>query len=108
MSRSDETQGLLRTNLITGAQMSDSNKAYLYALTTVLFWSTVATAFKVALSYLDIFQLVFYASLTSAFILVVPVIARGQIKALWITLRTHWKISLIASCLNPLIYYIVH
>ncbi|HJP52969.1 MAG: DMT family transporter [Pseudomonadales bacterium] len=107
MSRSDETQGLLRTNLITGAQMSDSNKAYLYALTTVLFWSTVATAFKVALSYLDIFQLVFYASLTSAFILVVPVIARGQIKALWITLRTHWKISLIASCLNPLIYYIV-
>ena len=87
--------------------MSDPNKAYVYALITVLFWSTVATAFKVALLYLDIFQLVFYASLSSSLVLVTPIVAQGKLAGLLATFKAHWKITLVASCLNPLCYYIV-
>ena len=41
--------------------MHDQKKAYLYGLATVLLWSTVASAFKLALRYLDPAQLLLYA-----------------------------------------------
>jgi drug/metabolite transporter (DMT)-like permease len=48
--------------------------AYKYALVSVFLWSTVATAFKIALSYLSALELLFYASLSSLLILGVIVI----------------------------------
>ena len=49
--------------------MTNQQKAYVYAIVTVLFWSTVATAFKLSLTYLDLFQLLLYASITSTILL---------------------------------------
>ncbi len=46
--------------------MDNQKKAYLYALATVLFWSTVASAFKITLGYLTFLEMLFLASLTSA------------------------------------------
>ena len=87
--------------------MTNQVRAYLFAIITVLFWSTVATAFKFTLRYLDIFQLLFYACLTSAIILLVVVIARGQVRTLISIFREHWKITLLAGALNPCLYYLV-
>ena len=87
--------------------MSDAKKAYLYALTTVLFWSTVATAFKIALAYLDVFQLLFYACLSSVLVLLTPILVQSQLAELWREFRDHWRISLLAASLNPLCYYLI-
>jgi drug/metabolite transporter (DMT)-like permease len=89
------------------ATATDHRKAYLYALITVFFWSTVATAFKVALRYLDIYQLVFYASLTSSLILVVAVAINRQLHQLKETLAAHWRLCLLSASLNPVLYYLV-
>ena len=40
--------------------MDNQKKAYLYAIPAVVFWSTVATAFKIALNSINFFQLLFY------------------------------------------------
>jgi len=42
--------------------MSSNKKAYLFAGLAVFFWSTVATAFKIALREYDFIQLIFYSS----------------------------------------------
>lgn len=87
--------------------MSDANKAYAYALVTVLLWSTVATAFKIALKDLDIYQLLFYACCASSIILLIPIIVNGQLHLLMEEGMKFWKRSLLIATLNPLTYYII-
>ncbi len=87
--------------------MTPQSRAYLFAAITVLFWSTVATAFKFGLRFLDIFQLLFYACLTSAVVLSTVVAMQGKVHALFGVFKTHWKLTLIASVLNPFAYYLV-
>ncbi|HKI75314.1 MAG TPA: DMT family transporter [Pseudomonadales bacterium] len=87
--------------------MSDGVRAHVFASVTVLFWSTVATAFKLALQVLDVFQLILYATLTAAGILLMAVMLRGEAGSLLSVLRRHWRVSLVSGALNPFIYYIV-
>lgn len=87
--------------------MPQESRAYLFAMTTVLFWSTVATAFKFTLRYLDVFQLLFYACLTSVVTLAVVVAIQGKLASLLVVFRQHWKITLLAGGLNPGLYYLV-
>ena len=62
--------------------MDRDRRALLLGLSAVFFWSTVATAFKLALRYLDVFQLLFLASLTSAILLTAVLAWRGQLSLL--------------------------
>ena len=55
--------------------MGDQRKATLFALGAVLMWSTVATAFKLALRHLDHFQLLFLANVFSIISLAVVLAA---------------------------------
>lgn len=87
--------------------MSRQAWAWLFAGTTVLFWSTVATAFKLSLRYLDIFQLLFFASLTSVVVLMLALAIRGQLSGLLPAFRSHWRLTLIAGALNPFLYYLI-
>lgn len=87
--------------------MSDQGRAYLFGGITVLFWSSVATAFKLSLRYLDIFQLLFYACLTSVTVLLLALAMKGQVHTLPGVFRRHWRLTLIAGSLNPLLYYLV-
>ena len=48
---------------------TDNRKACIYALVTALMWSTIATAFKVALIDLDPWQLLFWSVATSTLFL---------------------------------------
>lgn len=88
--------------------MNTSNKkALIYALAAVALWSTVATAFKLALTEVDTYQLVFYANLTAAVVLLVIVIATIGREEPVRVFREHWRLTLVAGTLNPAIYYLI-
>ena len=87
--------------------VTKQTRATIFAIITVLLWSTVATAFKFTLRFLDIFQLLFFACLTSALTLVIIVAVRGQLGKLMVVFKQDWKITVLAAGLNPCLYYLV-
>ena len=87
--------------------MTRDRKALLLGLTAVLLWSTVATAFKLALRELDVFQLVAYAVLVSAVALLLLVVKQGKLALLKEYARDHLSFYLVLALLNPLLYYLV-
>ena len=60
--------------------LTNQHKAYLFALSAVLLWSTVATAFKISLRYLDVYQLLLVAGVTATLCLLLIVLATGRIQ----------------------------
>jgi drug/metabolite transporter (DMT)-like permease len=87
--------------------MRSTDKAYLYAGLAVLFWSTVATAFKIALRGLDFIQLIFFASAVTVVILMILILAQGKFMHLFSLSRKNVIFSLILGAVNPAAYYIV-
>jgi drug/metabolite transporter (DMT)-like permease len=87
--------------------MNSTNKAYLYAGLAVFFWSTVATAFKIALRELDFIQLIFYASATTVAVLLVILLIQNKTRLLFRQSRKHWLNSIFLGAFNPLFYYLV-
>ncbi|MEA3500791.1 MAG: DMT family transporter [Candidatus Marinimicrobia bacterium] len=57
----------------------ENKKAIIYAGIAVLLWSTVATAFKIALRNLQPFELMFYSSVFSTIILFIIVVIKQQL-----------------------------
>jgi len=45
--------------------MNNKQKGYLFAGLTIIFWGTSASAFKIALRYIDHFQLLLYSTFTA-------------------------------------------
>lgn len=82
-------------------------KAYVYAITSVLIWSTVASAFKISLNYLNFVQLLFYASFTSFLILFSILLFQKKMKLLKNFSRRDYLNSALLGFLNPFLYYIV-
>lgn len=87
--------------------MNDNTKSILLGGVAVLSWATVATAFKIALQHLSVFDMLLVATLTSALIFAVVM-----------TLGRHWgdlrrvPVRTLAECaalgvLNPVAYYLV-
>jgi drug/metabolite transporter (DMT)-like permease len=87
--------------------MDRDRKALLLGLGAVFFWSTVATAFKIALRYLDVYQLLMYATLVSALLLLSVVLYRRQGRLLIAYLRETPGYFIGVALLNPCIYYLV-
>ncbi len=79
--------------------------AYRYALTTIFLWSTVATAFKLALSELSVNQVLFIASASSAFVLCGVLVWQRRLNLLPAYFLTHWRALLLLALLNPVLYY---
>ena len=87
--------------------LTSQHKAYLFALSAVLLWSTVATAFKISLRYLDVFQLLLVASVTATLCLLVIVLATGRITLLAdMGLRDYLRLACL-GILNPFCYYLI-
>jgi drug/metabolite transporter (DMT)-like permease len=82
-------------------------RATLYALATVLLWSTVASAFKLSLRHLDPPQLLLYASAASALALAGILAAQGRLGVLLTYTRAQYLRSLLLGLLNPFLYYLV-
>ncbi len=82
-------------------------QAYKYALIAVFCWSTVATAFKIALNYLSPSELVLYASIMSTLILFSIVIYQKKISEVKIHIKSNFKLVFILGCINPFLYYLI-
>jgi drug/metabolite transporter (DMT)-like permease len=87
--------------------MKNQKIAYLYALGTVLLWSTVASAFKISLRYLDIIQLLFYASITSTVTFFIYLLFSKKLNLLKILSRKDYLRSALLGFLNPFLYYVI-
>ena len=87
--------------------MTDQTKAYLYGLTTVLLWSTVASAFKITLRHLDPVQLLLYASLFSTALLLLILWRQGKFHLLRACSGRQVLRSAGLGFLNPFLYYLV-
>jgi drug/metabolite transporter (DMT)-like permease len=82
-------------------------RAYAYGVSTVVLWSTVASAFKLALRELEPAQLLFYASLTSLLVLGTIQVARGRLSASFRCTKRELLRSAGLGFLNPFIYYLI-
>lgn len=78
-------------------------KSYLFAILSVLFWSTVATAFKISLRYLNYYQLLFISSLTAFIIQFLLVLFQKNINLI----KKGFLNSLLLGFLNPFLYYLI-
>ena len=87
--------------------MKRVSKAYIYALLSVLLWSTVATAFKLGLMVLSPLYLILLASAFSLLVFFVVILVQGKIKELFnVTLNGLGKSALLGA-LNPFGYYLI-
>lgn len=87
--------------------MNSNNKAYLFAGLAVFFWSTVATAFKLALREYDFIQLIFYASGVTVVLLFLVLLFQKKLKSAFRQTRREWLYSALIGAFNPLFYYLV-
>lgn len=85
--------------------MSNQSRAYLFGLMAVLLWSTVATAFKLSLRYMEPIQLLFYASIASILIMLVILVLQGHLASVRLVSRRDLLIAAVLGVLNPCLYY---
>lgn len=87
--------------------MHNQKKAYMYGLATVLLWSTVASAFKLSLRYLDHIQLLLYANIVSIIVLTAIVTLQGKTRLVFSCSGKQYLQSMMLGFLNPFLYYLV-
>lgn len=87
--------------------MDRKKSSYIYAGLAVLFWSTVPTAFKISLSVMNILPMLTIASLTSAFVLLIIVLAGKKIHLIRMTTGKELLNSAILGLINPFLYYLI-
>lgn len=84
--------------------MSTDRRAMLFGLGAVGLWSTVATAFKVALAELTPLQLIWIAATVSWLVIGLLMVRQGKLQE---ALSGGWKTAAWAGLLNPVAYYLV-
>ena len=89
------------------SSFSNQNKAYLFAGIAIFFWSTVATAFKLALEHLEPIQLVFYSTLFSVMVLFFITLVQGKLNLIKDFSRSDLLRCAFLGLLNPCLYYII-
>lgn len=87
--------------------MPNKSKPYLFAGLAVFFWSTVATAFKIALREFDFIQLIFYTSIVSAVVLFIILLFQKKTALIGKQSGKEIRNSLLLGALNPLAYYLI-
>ena len=87
--------------------MKKNTHSILLALAAVLSWSTVATAFKVALTYLTHFEMLLIASLTSVLIFTIVLTFQHKWELVKQLNGKQWKELAFQGFLNPAAYYLI-
>ncbi|MFA8434019.1 MAG: DMT family transporter [Marinifilaceae bacterium] len=85
--------------------MKTQTRAYFFAITAILCWSTVATAFKLALKGMDFLQLLGIVSGVAALFLLVILLLQGKLSLLKQTTFKDIQSSALLGLLNPFLYY---
>ncbi|WP_231489519.1 DMT family transporter [Billgrantia saliphila] len=83
---------------------SRDRQAMLFGLGAVALWSTVATAFKVALGHMTPLELMWLASLVSWLLIGGLMLRQGLLRE---ALRRGWRTAAWAGLMNPVAYYLV-
>jgi drug/metabolite transporter (DMT)-like permease len=87
--------------------MKRISKAYIYALLSVLLWSTVATAFKLGLMVLSPLYLILLASAFSLLVFFAVILIQGKVRELFTVTLSGLGKSAILGALNPFGYYLI-
>ena len=87
--------------------MTNQGKAYVFAGIAIFFWSTVATAFKIALRHLDFVQLLFIATWTSFLVYFLITLFQKKFFTLFSISTNELIHSAILGLINPFIYYLI-
>jgi drug/metabolite transporter (DMT)-like permease len=92
--------------MITRQANSDS-KALGYAALTILFWSTVASAFALTLRHVRPFELLFYSSLFAVLLLGAIVLVSPKKTDFRQWTPRDFRLSAVLGLLNPFLYYLL-
>ena len=84
-----------------------SGRAWLYAFSAVLLWSTVATVFKLTLRHVDFIHLLLISSWTAFLALLLVMIAQGKVSLLRRLTVRELLYSAGLGALNPYVYYLI-
>jgi drug/metabolite transporter (DMT)-like permease len=87
--------------------LTNQGKAYVFAGIAIFFWSTVATAFKIALRHIDFFQLLFIATWTSFIFYFVYSILQGKVVTVIHYSLKEYIYSALLGLVNPFVYYLI-
>ncbi len=87
--------------------MKQQRQAYIYALLAVLCWSTIGSAFKISLRYLDFMTLLLFASFVAAVVLFIILLLQGKLYLLKKIKKEDLLSSVFLGLLNPFLYYVV-
>ncbi len=88
-------------------KLSNQNKAYLFALLAVVFWSTMSSAFKITLRYIAFDHLLLWSSLFGAIaLLLINQFGKNSINFQKLT-KKEILASSIMGFFNPFLYYLV-
>jgi drug/metabolite transporter (DMT)-like permease len=85
--------------------MTNQKKAYFLALMAVITWSTAASVFKITLRYINFYQLLFMATMSSFILLLVLAHKKFVLLRNW-HIRDYLN-SAFLGFLNPFVYYFV-
>jgi len=87
--------------------MERQTKAYLYAVATVVLWSTVASAFKLTLAHLGFLEMLLGSSVVSLAALSVIVLVQGKLAVIAKSSTNDIARSAVLGFLNPFLYYVI-
>ena len=87
--------------------MTSDKKAFFYAGLAVLFWSTVPTAFKIALRSFNPLELIFYASGVSMITLFIVLLFQKKTSGLLGQTKKNILYSIALGAINPAFYYLI-
>ena len=87
--------------------MKSQKKAYLYAFAAIACWSTIGSAFKLSLRYVDPGGLLFISSLVACLVLFAILVIQGKLSLLGKLDRKEVMLSAFLGLLNPFLYYVV-
>lgn len=81
--------------------------AYIYGGLAILLWSTVATAFKIALRELSVPIMLFYSALSSLAIITLLMLIKKEHREFFNQSKRDLNLSLVLGSINPFGYYLV-
>ena len=87
--------------------MKPQKKAYLFAFAAIACWSTIGSAFKLSLRYLEPRELLFIASLVACLALFMILLVQGKLQLLKKLTPKEMLMSAFLGMLNPFLYYSV-
>ncbi|MFC7160374.1 DMT family transporter [Pseudidiomarina halophila] len=90
---------------VAPVMQTSQKRALLFGLAAVGLWSTVATAFKIALDYLSPLHLLFLAAGTSTLIFLSLLVWQRRVRETLLLGRRRWLFYSLQGALNPFIYY---